>query len=193
MDTRFKPNKKIINVWFIMWFVAFFFFYLVPIVPLIYFSQFLAALIVTVVILPWFLIASFWIPKFYQSIQYNILDDHIRIESGVWWQQVKTIPFKMITDIKILQGPLARFFQFGNLMIQTAGMGAQNTSEGKLLGLIDYKQKQNDLLQRIQYTSPPAKKQSLQQKQYMGNEEQLLNNILKELRDIKNKMNKTQK
>lgn len=188
MDKEFKPNKKIINAWFIIWFVVFFLFYLLPMIPVLIFGEFLAALIITVIILPWFLFSAFWIPKFYQSITYHILEDHIRIESGVWWQQVKTIPFKMITDIKIMQGPLSRFYQFGNLMIQTAGMGAQNTSEGTLLGLPDYKQKQMNLLQKIRQSSSQIKEKSSSEQPSMESEKQLLSKILKELQDIKNKI-----
>ncbi len=188
MDKEFKPDKKIVTVWFIIWFVFFFLFYLLPLIPMLFFGQFLAAGIFSICVLPWFLLAVFWIPKFHQTIIYQIHEDHIRIEYGVWWQQVKTIPFRMITDIKIMQGPLARVYQFGNLMIQTAGMGAQNTSEGTLSGLTDYKEKQNNLLEYIRGISAQKEPDYSSEKKYTGTEEQLLSDILNELKDIKNNM-----
>ena len=116
-----------------------------------------------------------------------IKSDHIRIESGVWWRRIKTIPFRMITDIKAMQGPLMRVFNLGNLNIQTAGMGAQNVAEGVLRGLFDYKEKQTEILKRVREYSPKGEIKT-KVEEPMKSEEKLLKEMLHELKEIRNKI-----
>lgn len=100
---------------------------------------------------------------------------------------MKTIPFRMITDIKAMQGPLDRVFNIGNLNVQTAGMGAQSTAEGVLRGLFDYKDKQTELLERIREYSPRSEAPS-KAEMYPKSENKLLNEMLKELKEIRKRI-----
>jgi len=187
MDLEFQPNRKVMKIWLIEWFSTLVFFYLIPIIPVIYFGEFLAAVLVSVFILPWFILSAIWMPLYYKTLNYYIKSDHIRIEGGVWWKRIKTIPFKMITDIKALQGPLARVFNIGNLNIQTAGMGAQNVAEGVLRGLSDYKEKQTEILKRVREYSPKGEI-ATRAKEPITTEENLLKEMLNELKEIRKKI-----
>jgi len=187
MDLEFQPNRKIIKIWFIGWFILLVFFYLIPIIPVLYFGELLAALLASIFILPWFILAVIWIPLYYKTLNYYIKNDHIRIEGGVWWRRIKTIPFRMITDIKAMQGPLARVFGIGYLNIQTAGMGAQNVAEGVLRGLSDYKEKQTEILKRVREYSPKGEIKTTVEVP-LKSEEKLLKEMLNELKEIRKKI-----
>jgi len=187
MGLDFQPNKAIMKIWWIEWFIALVIFYFLPILPELYFGEIITALISSVVILPFFIIIALWIPYYYRTLNYSIKSDYIRIESGVWWKRIKTIPFKMITDIKAIQGPLARVFDLGNLHIQTAGMGAQNVAEGILRGLSDYKEKQTEILKQIRTYSSTGKIKTTTEEP-MESEEKLLKEMLYELKEIRKKI-----
>jgi len=187
MELNFQPNRNVLKIWFIEWCIALLLFYLVPIIPLIFVEEVLAAILVSVFILPWFILSAIWMPMYYRTLNYFIKNDHIRVESGVWWRRIKTIPFKMITDIKALQGPLARVFNLGNLNIQTAGMGAQNVAEGVLSGLSDYKEKQTEILKRVREYSPKGKMVTTVEEP-AESEKKLLKEMLNELREIRKKI-----
>jgi len=187
MDLEFRPNRNVMKIWLIVWFIALVFFYLLPIIPAIFFGEVLAAILTTIFILPWFILAVVWMPLYYKTLNYYIKSDHIRIESGVWWKRIKTIPFKMITDIKAMQGPLMRIFNLGNLNIQTAGMGAQNVAEGVLRGLFDYKEKQTEILKRVREYSPKGEIKT-KVEEPMKSEEKLLKEMIHELKEIRNKI-----
>ena len=187
MKLEFQPNRNVMKIWLIVWFIALVLFYLLPIIPVLYFREFFAAILTTIFILPWFILSIIWIPLYYNTLNYYIMDDYIRIESGVWWKRIKTIPFRMITDIKAMQGPLMRVFNLGNLNIQTAGMGAQNVAEGVLRGLFDYKEKQTEVLNRIRSYSP-KREIATRAKEPITTEEKLLKEMINELREIRKKI-----
>ena len=187
MDLEFRPNRNVMKIWFIDWFILLVFFYLLPIIPVLYFGEFLVILLASIFILPWFILVVIWMLLYYKTLNYYIKSDHIRIESGVWWRSIKTIPFRMITDIKAMQGPLMRIFNLGNLNIQTAGMGAQNVAEGVLRGLFDYKEKQTEILKRVREYSPKGEIKT-KAEEPTKLEEKLLKEMLHELKEIRNKI-----
>lgn len=158
-----KPDPSIKNIWHMYLLICFLLIYIVPIISLIIFNELFIVAIYTIIILPWFLLLLWWIPAFYNTIKYSFKDDHVEIIKGVWWQQNKSIPFSKITDIEAVQGPLQRYFTIGSLFLQTAGRGASDTAEGKLIGLTEYNEKQQYLLKYIrkQYhtTEQPIKKE----------------------------------
>lgn len=183
-DKTLTPHPSIKKIWFMELIILFLAVYVLPCIPLLYANQLLSIIIYSIFILPWFILALWWIPAFFNTIKYTLKDDHIEIDKGVWWQQNKTIPFLKITDVKAIQGPLQRHFSLGSLYLQTAGMGTQNTAEGRLTGLTDYKQKQQNLLDYIRkrYASSVSKdgKQEMQE----SRKDSILKDILKTLQQI---------
>jgi membrane protein YdbS with pleckstrin-like domain len=152
MNKSFVPHPDIKKIWAIEWIIFFVLFYLVPIIPLLIAEQMVASLIVSICLLPIFLWVLMWLPKFYKTLKFEVKEDHLHLESGVWWKRTKSIPFQMITDIKASQGPLLRRYKLGTLSIQTAGMGAQNQAEGVMTGMTDYLLIQSDLLENVRST-----------------------------------------
>jgi uncharacterized protein len=190
-NNTLKPHPSLKTIWYIEFIILLSIIYVIPILPLLYFNQLLVFGIYSVLILPWFILALWWIPLFFKTIEYTLKDDHIEINKGVWWQQNKTIPFSKITDVKAIQGPLQRYFTIGSLNLQTAGMGAQNTAEGRLTGLTEYKQKQQDLLGYIRkhystYKGPEERKQKTTE----STSEPVLNDMLKTLQNIEKELKK---
>jgi len=182
------PHQSLKTIWFIELILIFIGVYILPIIPLIYANQMISIIIYSIFILPWFILALWWIPTFFNTIKYTLKDDHIEIDKGVWWQQNKTIPFLKITDVKAIQGPLQRHFSLGSLYLQTAGMGTQNTAEGRLTGLTEYKQKQQDLLNYIRnrYSSTESKEGGEERKE--SKQDTYLKNILKTLHQIEKEL-----
>lgn len=190
-ENKFKPHQSIKKIWYIEFIFLFILSYLIPLIPILYTKQILVAGIFSILILPWFLLALWWIPAFYNTITYSLKDDHIEINKGVWWQQNKTIPFSKITDVKAIQGPLQRYFILGSLYLQTAGMGAQNTAEGRLTGLTDHKERQQHLLSYIRKQKASID-QSTEPKQKVtaSIQEPVLQEILKTLQNIEKQLKK---
>ncbi len=190
MDTKkFKPDPVLKLVWNLQLTISFIFIYIIPIILIFYSKQILIAIIYTIFSISCFLLPFWWIPKFYKTIEYTIKDDHIEITKGVFWQQNKSIPFLKITDVKAIQGPLQRYFRIGSLYLQTAGRGTSDTAEGRLTGLTDYKQKQQDLLNYIRkHYSISVEPKEEKQQTIQFKSESVLKEILKTLQNIEKQL-----
>lgn len=183
-DKTLTPHSSLKKIWFMELIILFLAVYVLPCIPLLYANQLLSIIIYSIFILPWFILALWWIPAFFNTIKYTLKDDHIEIDKGVWWQQNKTIPFLKITDVKAIQGPLQRHFSLGSLYLQTAGMGTQNTAEGRLTGLTDYKQKQQNLLDYIRNRYASSVRKEGKQETQESRKDTILKDILKTLQQI---------
>jgi membrane protein YdbS with pleckstrin-like domain len=64
---------------------------------------------------------SYWIRKYYQSIQYRITRDEVVVEHGVWWRMKHTVPYARVMSVDIIQGPLSRSLGIATVDIYTAG------------------------------------------------------------------------
>lgn len=98
------------------------------------------ALVVVILNLIWLPIALWAVNRYYESLHYEIQEDEIIVNVGIWTQSVKHVPFRTITNIAVKRDPLDRFvFNLGTLEVQTAGAtGTQGGAEEALLGLVDY-------------------------------------------------------
>ena len=57
---------------------------------------------------------------------------------GVYFRKESTIPLDRITDIKLYDDPLMRFYGLRAIRVETAGQsGANASSEGNLIGIVD--------------------------------------------------------
>ncbi len=186
-----QPHPSLKTIWYIEFIIFLFVIYIVPAIPLLYYAPLPALGIYSLVTLPWFIIALWWIPVFFKTIAYTLKDDHIEINKGVLWQQNKTIPFSKITDVKAIQGPLQRYFRIGSLFLQTAGTGAQNVAEGRLMGLTEYKQKQQDLLTYISKHYTISRGVKIENEKTTGSgSEPVLTDILKTIQNIEHELKK---
>jgi membrane protein YdbS with pleckstrin-like domain len=100
----------------------------------------IGALVIVVINLIWLPIALWSVDRYYESLIYEIQEDEIIVNVGIWTRTVKHVPFRTITNIAIKRDPLDRFFfNLGTLEVQTAGANAtQGGAEETLLGLVDY-------------------------------------------------------
>ena len=99
------------------------------------------AFIGLIVNLIWLPIALWSVDRYYESLHYELRDDEIIVNVGIWTKTVKHVPFRTITNIAIKRDPLDRLlYNLGTLEIQTAGANTTQTSsaEEALLGLVDY-------------------------------------------------------
>lgn len=67
-----------------------------------------------------------------------VSDNFIRIQKGVFWKRLSTIPFEKVQNVEIHQGPIERSFGLGKILVHTAGYSGQMTAEGVVKGIIDF-------------------------------------------------------
>ncbi len=57
----------------------------------------------------------------YEASSYAISDRSVEIRRGIWWKHVINVPRSRIQHIDVAQGPLARRYGIGKLVLFTAG------------------------------------------------------------------------
>jgi hypothetical protein len=63
----------------------------------------------------------YWIPEYFQSINYHLTRDEVVVEHGVWWKMKHTVPYARVMSVDIIQGPLSRRLGIATVDIYTAG------------------------------------------------------------------------
>ena len=64
---------------------------------------------------------SYWIPRYYRSISYQLTRDEVVVEHGVWWRFKHTVPYARIMSVDIAQGPISRMLGIATVDVYTAG------------------------------------------------------------------------
>jgi len=64
-------------------------------------------LAVTCIVIPTAVIAI-WIPRFYNSISFKLEKDHAYARYGVWWVKEKRVPYNLVAEVRLRQGPVQR-------------------------------------------------------------------------------------
>jgi membrane protein YdbS with pleckstrin-like domain len=85
---------------------------LVALIPAICFFTPLA--LTTIIIL-------YWIPRYYDSLTFELALNEVRVEGGVWWKMRHAVPFSRVMSLDTIQGPLSRRLGIGTVDIYTAG------------------------------------------------------------------------
>jgi len=113
-----------------------------------------------------------WIPKFYDSVEFGIEEDGVSSREGVFWKRVAKLPYKRINMVELKQGPLKRVFNLYNVPIHTAAMGQASTAEITFFDVKSGEAIRASVLERLGEL-PEEKRKSAEE------------SILEELRDIK--------
>ncbi len=83
----------------------------------------LAAFALLVVVPAAFL--AYWIPRFYRSITFKLEGDHAYAKYGVWWVKEKRVPYNLVSEVRLRQGPLQRSYGLACVDVFTPATGVQ--------------------------------------------------------------------
>jgi len=126
-----------------------------------------------------------YIPAFYNTLEYTIDNDAVRLKKGVFWRRRTSVPYGKITNVDITQGPVERLFGISQLHVQTAGSsGAQNVkAELIIYGIRDCEALKDTIMGRIgmRATSAPMAEDT-------PKDNNLLESILTEVKAIRHKL-----
>ena len=81
-----------------------------------------------------------WIPAFFNTLEYSIDSEAVKMNRGVFWKRRVTVPYNKITNVDVSQGPLQRKFGLGTIHVQTAGAGGAQGAQAELrmIGIKDF-------------------------------------------------------
>ena len=98
-------------------------------------------LLVTVVGIPlipfWLLFSLWYYPEYLRRISARLTSHALEVQKGVFFRSEATIPLNRITDLRLHDGPVMRYYNLRGLRVETAGMSGDTGSEGDLVGVID--------------------------------------------------------
>ena len=144
---------------------------------------------VGLIILLWIIsypITLLWI----KNLSYFILEDRVSINKGILTKTQQNIPFRSITDFALERTIFDRWLRIGSIKIQTAGQSHTPSGyEGKLAGLIDYENLHGNLREKIKQLHPLSESLTTAEPEGMQ-EDNLLSQILAELKEIRNLLQK---
>jgi len=129
------------------------------VLPLAQASAITVALLFPLLVVAGFII--FWIQKYYSSITYILTNDEIVVEKGVWWKRKSFVPYNRITNICVVQGPIARRFGLGTVRIQTAGFSGGGSAGGRvaeavILGVKNFEDIRDVIMSFVRRVRPVA-------------------------------------
>ncbi|WP_455142822.1 PH domain-containing protein [Candidatus Hodarchaeum mangrovi] len=130
------------------------------------------------------LIALILLPYYVNEMEFIVHGDFITVKKGIINKTVKHVPYRGITNISTVAGPLDRIFDMGCVYIETAARsGTSNKPEEILEGLILYHEIRDYILRRLQAFRPSIVSNSV----ILEPDKLLEEKILMELRDLKEK------
>jgi len=150
MPVVFRPSDKyrthiLANVsWiFVFCVLPFSLLALIPELGLTYLLWFLVANIAWLV--PTFLL----VPRYCQSIEYEFGAQDLLVRRGIITRSESMVPYRMVTNVEVKRGPIARALGIGTLKVHTAGYSQQTQAEAALNGLENWEEVRQQLLERI--------------------------------------------
>ena len=107
--------------------------------------------VVGILLIPFWWAFSFWYgPEYLRRVSARLTTNALEIRMGVFFRKESTIPLNRITDLKLHDGPVMRYYGLRGLKVETAGMAGQYaSSEGNLIGVIDAEVFRNAVLVEI--------------------------------------------
>ncbi len=157
---QFKPAPQFRTLYYIYVVLSFVFFVLPWFIPVALFVPFTITAVITVFWLPFFLVALYWVPRYYETMLYQFTDTEIEWRRGVWFKKTGIVPYNRITNIDVEQGPISRRLRIASLKLQTAGYsgtsGTGGVSEIKIEGAQNYEELREVIMQSVRGQKPVA-------------------------------------
>lgn len=98
-------------------------------------------LLVTVVGIPlipfWLLVSLWYYPEYLRRMSARLTSHTLEVQKGVFFRSEATIPLNRITDLRLHDGPIMRYYKLRGMRVETAGMSGSTGSEGDLVGVVD--------------------------------------------------------
>ena len=129
-----------------------------------------------------------WIPAFFNTLEYNIDSEAVKMNRGVFWKKRVTVPYNKITNVDVSQGPLQRKFGLGTIHVQTAGAGGAQGAQAELrmIGIKDFEGLKDIIMEGVRgFSSSQFEKTTAE-----INAPDILVKILEELRAIRRVLDK---
>jgi len=150
------------------------------VLPLAQASAITVALLFPLLVVAGFII--FWIQKYYSSITYILTNDEIVVEKGVWWKRKSFVPYNRITNISVVQGPIARQFSLSTVRVQTAGFSGGGSTgdriaEAVILGVKNFEEIRNVIMDFVKRGRPVAVEAEAEAPSPRGINQQILNEL----------------
>ena len=194
-----KPNKKLftkqlyvlVTISFLVLIVAVILQITIPLDPKVSAgdaASILWPIVIGMIFLLW-LIAVPIVKEWIKNLIYYIDEDRITIHKGIISRIKQNVPYRAITDFQLHRSLYDRFLGIASIKIQTAGQSPTATGfEAKLSGLIEW----DDLLEllgaKVKRLYPSSVTPEVTGS--IINENGLLENILEELKGIRNALEK---
>jgi membrane protein YdbS with pleckstrin-like domain len=71
----------------------------------------------------------------YDTMWYVFSDRSMRLRRGIWVIRESTITFENIQNVKVMQGPLQRWYGIADVVVETAGGGGSHAEHGGGFGM----------------------------------------------------------
>ncbi len=129
----------------------------------------------------------YWISKFYSSISFKLTEDRVIVKKGVWFKKSQNVPYRLIMNVTVEQGPIYRFFGLGKDKIETAGhSGQRSLPEAEIFCVQNYEEIKETILNQVKKRETGPYTTATEE-----SEEGLQPEILKELKKIRKSLEKS--
>ncbi len=97
----------------------------------------------------WLVAAIFLVPAYCRTVRYQLTDQDLIVQRGLFVHSEDVVPYAMITNVAIKRGPIERRLGLATLHIHTAGYSQQTGAEATIVGLEEWEQVHAQMLERI--------------------------------------------
>jgi len=101
-------------------------------------SLILLVTVVGILLIPFWLLFSLWYyPEYLRRLSARLTSHTLEVQKGVFFRSEATIPLNRITDLRLHDGPIMRYYKLRGMRVETAGMSGDSGSEGDLVGVVN--------------------------------------------------------
>ncbi len=181
-----RPEKEHKTVMFVVWSIVLAIGLVICIPFLLFIPDYEGKLIFGILLIVFCVIMALyyiWIPAFFNTLEYSIDSEAVKMNRGVFWKKRITVPYNKITNVDVSQGPLQRKFGLGMIHVQTAGAGGAQGAQAELrmIGIKDFEGLKDIIMEGVRgFSSSQFEKTTAE-----ISDPDILESILEELRAIR--------